>query len=142
METIKKLWSQDEDIAFNGTIKQDTDTEDSLDANLMGSLIDQYQDETNDIAETFNTRMRYCEIGGTAIDDDGDGVYIALEGTMTLKWPKIEWKSLPNKSKVDWVDDELSEFGMSWAELSDIGVENHNVVMTFKILPQKLQGYG
>ena len=138
---IELLWAN-KDMTYYGTVDQDTNTEDSLDANLMGSLIDQYQDETNDIADTFNTRMRYCEIGGTALDDDGDGVYITLEGTMTLKWPKIEWKSLPNKSRVEWIDDELNEFGMSWAELSDIGVENNNVVMTFKILPQKLQGYG
>ena len=143
---IKKLWPKDENFGFNGSIVQDTDTEDNLPANLMMNLVDAYQEEVNDMAETKNNRMRYCEVGGTVYDDemdeDGGGVYISCEGEMILKWHKSEWKSLPNTNQAEWVESELNELGHPWAELSDIGVQNYNVVVTFKILPQKLVGFG
>jgi len=143
---IKKLWPKDENFGFNGSIVQDTDTEDNLPANLMMNLVDAYQEEVNDMAETKNNRMRYCEVGGTVYDDemdeDGGGVYISCEGEMILKWHKSEWKSLPNTNQAEWIESELNELGHPWAELSDIGVQNYNVVVTFKILPQKLVGFG
>jgi len=139
---IKNLWPQDENFGFNGTIVQDTDTENKLDASLMSvALVDQYQEAVNDLTETYNNRMRYCEVEGSAFDDGDGGVAIEIDATMMLKWHKSEWKSLPNRNQAEHVDSELNELGYSWADLSDIGAQNHNIVVTFKILPQKLVGF-
>ena len=140
---MKNLWPQDENFGFNGRIVQDTNTQDKLDASLMSvALVDQYQEAVNDFTETYNNRMRYCEVEGSAFDDGDGGVAIEIDATMMLKWSKSEWKSLPNKNQAEYVEDELYELGYSWAELSDIGAQNHNIVVTFKILPQKLVGFG
>ena len=140
---IKNLWPQDENFGFNGTIVQDTNTENRLDASLLSvALVDQYQEAVNDFTETYNNRMRYCEVEGSAFDDGDGGVAIEIDATMMLKWSKSEWKSLPNKNQAEHVEYELNDIGYSWAELSDIGAQNHNIVVTFKILPQKLVGFG
>lgn len=142
---IKNLWGPDINVSFKGTITQDTDTEDNLDADLLsGALMDQYQEEVIDIQDRWNNRMAYCEVEGNAVDDGDGSVWIAIGGEMYIKWNKSEWKSLPNWQQIRWGVEELSEFGWSWAETGRRGlyVAGHEMILQLNIIPDKLRDFG
>ena len=94
-----------------GNMQQNTDTEDSLDANLVGDIIAQYEGECEDIMNEFNDRMAQTYTDYEVGDDGGEGAFIRPFAAFIAKWPVDEWKRLPgNNEEVVWNSvDELNE---------------------------------
>jgi len=98
----------------SGNMKQNTDTEDDLDANLVGDIIAQYNGQCEEIMETFNNRAAQTYSDYEVGDDGGDGAYIRPYAAFIAKWPLDEWKRLPgNNEEVVWdsVDQINERFG-------------------------------
>ena len=105
-----------------GEMQQNTDTEDSLDANLVGDIIAQYEGECEDIMNEFNDRMAQTYSDYEVQDDGGEGAYIAPFAAFIAKWPVDEWKRLPgNQEEVVWnsVDEVIAVYG-------DLFVDSNN----------------
>ena len=94
-----------------GNMQQNTDTEDSLDANLVGDIIAQYEGECEQIMNEFNDRMAQTYTDYEVGDDGGEGAFIRPFAAFIAKWPVDEWKRLPgNQEEVVWNSaDELNE---------------------------------
>ena len=80
----------------SGDMKQNTDTEDNLDADLLGDVRQQYEDECELIQRAFNRRMAACSVDYRIDDDGDDGVYIRASAMMKLEWDADDWVKLPN----------------------------------------------
>ena len=105
-----------------GNMQQNTDTEDSLDANLVGDIIAQYEGECEQIMNEYNDRMAQTYSDYEVQDDGGEGAYIAPFAAFIAKWPVDEWKRLPgNQEEVVWgsVDELIAIYG-------DIFVDSNN----------------
>jgi len=97
-----------------GAMKQNTETEDELDANLVGDIIAQYEGECEEIMNTFNDRAAQTYSDYEVGDDGGEGAYIRPYAAFIAKWPLDEWKRLPsNAEEVVWdsVDEINERFG-------------------------------
>jgi hypothetical protein len=94
-----------------GNMQQNTDTEDSLDANLVGDIIAQYEGECEQIMNDFNDRMAQTYTDYEVGDDGGEGAFIRPFAAFIAKWPVDEWKRLPgNQEEVVWNSvDELND---------------------------------
>ena len=94
-----------------GNMQQNTDTEDSLDANLVGDIIAQYEGECEQIMNEFNDRMAQTYTDYEVGDVDGEGAFIRPFAAFIAKWPVDEWKRLPgNQEEVIWNSvDELND---------------------------------
>jgi len=99
------------DVEVEGSMKQNTDTEDSLDANLVGDIIAQYEGECEDIRIDYNNRMAQTYTDYEVGDDGGDSAYIKPFAAFVAKWDVSDWKRLPsNAEEVVWNSvDELNE---------------------------------
>ena len=105
-----------------GNMQQNTDTEDSLDANLVGDIIAQYEGECEQIMNEYNDRMAQTYSDYEVQDDGGEGAYIAPFAAFIATWPVDEWKRLPgNQEEVVWnsVDEIIAIYG-------DIFVDSNN----------------
>ena len=86
-----------------GAMKQNTETEDELDANLVGDIIAQYEGQCEEIMNTFNDRAAQTYSDYEVGDDGGEGAYIRPYAAFIAKWPIDEWKRLPsNAEEVVW----------------------------------------
>ena len=94
-----------------GEMQQNTDTEDSLDANLVGDIIAQYEGECETIMNDFNNRMAQTYTDYEVGDDGGEGAFIRPFAKFVAKWDVNDWKRLPsNAEEVVWNSvDELNE---------------------------------
>jgi len=81
---------------FVGYIKQNTETEDALDADLLGDIRAQYEQQCSEIEEHFNMRMAACTVNYEIQDDGDDGVYIVGGAQIRIVWDADEWSKLPN----------------------------------------------
>ena len=81
---------------FVGYIEQNTETEDELDADLLGDIRAQYEQECSEIEENFNMRMAACTVNYEIQDDGDDGVYIVGGAQIRIVWDADEWSKLPN----------------------------------------------
>ena len=109
-------------VDVEGSMKQNTDTEDNLDANLVGDIIAQYEGECEEIMNEYNNRMAQTYSDYEVQDDGGEGAYIAPFAAFIAKWPVDEWKRLPgNQEEVVWnsVDEVIAIYG-------DIFVDSNN----------------
>ena len=82
--------------AFSGRVGQDTETEDNLDADLLGDIRGMYENECEEIASEWNQRYANCKVDFSIEDDGADGVYISANATITLRWHYNEFTTLPN----------------------------------------------
>jgi len=101
-------------VEVEGSMKQNTDTEDDLDANLVGDIIAQYEGECEQIMNEYNDRMAQTYSDYEVGDDGGEGAYIAPFAAFIAKWPVDEWKRLPgNQEEVVWnsVDEVIAIYG-------------------------------
>jgi hypothetical protein len=89
--------------SVSGKMKQNTDTEETLDADLIGDVIAQYEGQCEEIMNEFNNRMAQTYTDYEVGDDGGDGAYIRPFAAFIAKWPIDEWKRLPsNAEEVVW----------------------------------------
>lgn len=82
--------------AFSGRVGQDTETEDDLDADLLGDVAGMYEQECEQIASEWNQRYANCEVIFEVEDDGAGGVYISAKALIKLNWDADEFTSLPN----------------------------------------------
>lgn len=84
------------DIELTGKVKQNTETEDSLDANLIGDIMRQYDQECELIAARWNSRYAATFVEYEVEDDGADGVYIQGLAKVIIEWELEDWNKLPN----------------------------------------------
>ena len=99
------------DVEVEGSMKQNTDTEDSIDANLVGDIIAQYEVECENIMNDYNNRMAQTYSDYEVGDDGGEGAYIRPFAAFIAKWDVSDWKRLPsNAEEIVWNSvDELNQ---------------------------------
>jgi hypothetical protein len=99
------------DVEVEGSMKQNTDTEDTLDADLIGDVVAQYNGQCEEIRNDFNNKMAQTYTDYEVGDDGGDSAYIRPSATFVARWDVDEWKRLPsNAEEVVWNSvDELNE---------------------------------
>ena len=100
--------------SVSGKMKQNTDTEDTLDADLIGDVVRSYEGECENIQEEWNNHMAQTYVDYEVGDDGADGAYIRPYSAFIAKWPIDEWKRLPsNAEEVVWnsVDEINERFG-------------------------------
>ena len=108
--------------SVTGAMSQNKDTEEDLDANLVGDIIAQYEGECEEIMNEYNNHMAQTYSDYEVQDDGGEGAYIAPFAAFIAKWPVDEWKRLPgNHEEVVWnsVDELIGIYG-------DIFVDSNN----------------
>ena len=101
-------------VEVEGSMKQNTDTEDALDADLIGDVVRSYDGQCENIQRRYNDRMAQTYVDFEVGDDGADGAYIKPYAAFIAKWPIDEWKRLPsNAEEVVWdsVDDLNERFG-------------------------------
>ena len=109
-ELMRKLVDQ----RVTGNMKQNKDTEDTLDADLIGDVLASTNARCEEIANYWVERYAQCFVDYEVHEDGGDGVYIRPSGQFVAKWPVDEWKRLPsNAEEVVWnsVDEINQHFG-------------------------------
>ena len=93
-ELVLQLVGPNQDTV--GSVKQNTDTEDTLDADLIGDIVQQYENYCSGRTDYWNNHMAACEVE-YGVNDDGDGgVYIAVGAKIQIEWDASDWNSLPN----------------------------------------------
>jgi hypothetical protein len=101
-------------VEVEGSMKQNTDTEDTLDADLIGDFVRSYEGQCEQIINEWNEHMAQTYVDYEVGDDGGDGAYIKPYAAFIAKWPIDEWKRLPsNAEEVVWnsVDEINERFG-------------------------------
>ena len=122
----------------DGSVVQDTTTEDEMDVNLVGSLMEQWQEEVDDLQDEWNNTYQAVEIEGSA-EDDGDGsVYISISAGIQFKWSEDEWTSLPSNRDVDYATSDLRDMGFGFLDdnYGSIQKKLDNIVMLVRITPE------
>jgi hypothetical protein len=92
---LLSILTQIEPEAMNGSMKQNRDTEDDLDADLIGDIRASYENQCQEIIDTWNQRAAVTKIGFDVEDDGGDGVYIRGAAEVVIEWDKSDWTRLP-----------------------------------------------
>jgi len=102
----------DKNIEFAGAMRQNTETEDDLDADLIGDVIAQYNGQCEQIRIDYNNRMAQTYTDYEVGDDGGDSAYIKPFAAFVAKWDVSDWKRLPsNAEEVVWNSvDELNQY--------------------------------
>jgi len=93
-ELILQLVGPNQDSV--GSVKQNTDTEDTLDADLIGDIVQQYENYCSGRTDYWNNHMAACEVEYDVEDDGDGGVYIAVGAKIQIEWDASDWNSLPN----------------------------------------------
>ena len=83
------------DQEFTGYMSQNKDTEDDLDADLVGDIRGSYENQCQEIVDTWNQRSAATTITFDVHDDGGEDVYITGEAKIIIEWPIDEWVRLP-----------------------------------------------
>ena len=91
------------DQRVTGNMKQNKDTENNLDANLIGDIIAQYNGQCEEIMNEFNNKMAQTYTDYEVKDDGGDSAYIKPFAKFVARWDVDDWKRLPsNAEEVVW----------------------------------------
>ena len=91
------------DVEVEGSMKQNKDTEDTLDAELVGDIIAQFNQECEQIMNDYNNRMAQTYSDYEVGDDGADGAYIRPYAAFIAKWDVSDWKRLPsNAEEIVW----------------------------------------
>ncbi len=109
---MRRLLGADQSVG--GNMKQNTDTEDDLDADLLGDVVRQYEGQCEDIRDEWNNHMAQTYVDYEVGEDGADGAYIRPYAAFIAKWDVSDWKRLPsNAEEVVWnsVDEINERFG-------------------------------
>jgi|MDSW01.2.fsa_nt_gb hypothetical protein len=91
------------DVDVEGSMRQNTETEDNLDANMVRSPVEMYRAECEEIMNEFNNKMAQTYSDYEVGEDGADSAYIKPYAAFIAKWPVDEWKRLPgNNEEVVW----------------------------------------
>ena len=82
--------------AMTGAIRQNRETEDTLDANALSGLAGRWRNEVEEIAREWNQRWANTHIEADVEDDYDGGFYISVRASMQWKWDLDEFSKLPN----------------------------------------------
>lgn len=82
--------------AMTGEIRQNTETEDELDANALSGLAGRWRAEVEEIMEEWNNRYANTHVDAEVQEDYEGGFYIGVRATMQWKWDINEFSKLPN----------------------------------------------
>jgi len=140
-DLLRSLLATDENeewLRFAGEAKVDSTTEDNL--VLNANLLEEWEQEVNDIADTFNRRSNGINVSAE-VEDNGDGeAFISLTAELILRIPESKftvpvfsdptpntivhlWDHLTNDiGLVDWLEDNVS-----------YTVNNQTVIITIPI---------
>jgi hypothetical protein len=101
----------DKNVEFAGAMRQNKDTEETLDADLIGDVIAQYNGQCEEIMNEWNNKMAQTYVDYEVGDDGGEGAYIKPYAAFVAKWNVDDWKRLPsNAEEVVWNSvDEINE---------------------------------
>jgi hypothetical protein len=137
----------DEIKGSEGAVQRDTETEDTLDVDLVGGLIERYQIESDAVTLEWNNRMGWTKVDATATDDGGDGAYIAIEARMYVGWAADEWSRMPGVDIIGHGLEEVKEYGMGWADADyPFVIEKKNNgdswILPITVLAARLAGFG
>ena len=94
-----------------GAMRQNKDTENNLDANLIGDMKAMMEGECEDVTNYWMERYAQTFLDYEVREDGADSVYIKPTAQFVARWPIDEWKRLPsNAEEVVWNSvDELNE---------------------------------
>ena len=81
---------------FVGQVEQNAETENDLDADLIGDIQASYENQCEETAVWWNARYASSRVEFNVEDDGADGVYISAFGEIMLEWDVDEFTSLPN----------------------------------------------
>ena len=110
-ELMMQLIGTEDSKAFYGRVGQDSDTEEDLDADLLGDIRGMYEDQCEEIEARWNNTYAASRVS-FAVDDDGaDGVYISAFGEIMIEWDVDEFTSLPTWSSmiVNYTSDAIND---------------------------------
>ena len=79
----------------SGNMKQNTETEDDLDADLIGDIRTSYENQCQEIIDTWNQRAAVTKISFDVEDDGGEDVYIRGAAEVVIEWNVSDWSRLP-----------------------------------------------
>jgi len=115
---IKDLFDEGDGLGANtaGRVVQDTATEDELDINLVGSMLEQWQQEVDRSVEMWNARYQAVEVSAEAEDDGGGGTYINPRAAFEIKWNADEWETMPGYQEASYAVSNLQDIGWGWAD--------------------------
>lgn len=93
---MSKFLGADHVNGFDGSMKQNSDTENTLDANAISGMAGRWEQDVENILSDWNER--YAIVGVDAsVDDDGDGgLYISARAVVHIKIPKEDFVKTPN----------------------------------------------
>ena len=93
---MSKLLGADHVRGFEGSMKQNSDTENTLDANAISGVAGRWAQDVENIVNEWNER--YAIVGVDAdVEDDGDGgLYITARAVARIKIAKSEFVKTPN----------------------------------------------
>ena len=110
--TLMKQLLGDKNIEFAGAMRQNTDTEEALDADLIGDVIAQYNGQCEEIQNDWNNKYAQTYVDYEVQEDGGDSAYIKPFAKFVAKWDIDDWKRLPsNAEEVVWNSvDEINQY--------------------------------
>ena len=85
-----------DEMHFTGKVKQNTETEETLDANAISGLLGRYRNDVARIENEWNQRYAAAGVSAEVHGDDEGGVYIEVEARITFTYTLDEFSSLPN----------------------------------------------
>ena len=106
---MRQLLGMDQRVS--GNMRQNKETEQNLDANLIGDIKRVVEGECEDVTNYWMERYAQTFIDYEVREDGADSVYIMPSAQFVARWPIDEWKRLPsNAEEVVWNSvDELNE---------------------------------
>jgi len=137
-ELISSIFDEGDGFGANvsGRVVQDTTTEDEMDVNLIGSLLEQWQEQIDRSIETWNNRYQAVEVSAEAEDDGGGGTYINPRAGFMIKWDADEWETLPGYQEASYAVSDLQDIGWGWADSDSASLRSsgNNIVLVFSII--------
>jgi hypothetical protein len=142
-DLISSIFDEGDGLGANtaGSVVQDRTTEDELEVNLVGSLLEQWQEQIDQSVETWNARYQAVEVSGEAEDDGGGGTYISPRAAFEIKWDADEWETMPGWQEASYAVSELNDIGWGWADSDGAslrsrpyGEDGKKIVLIFPIV--------
>ena len=93
---MSKLLGVDHFNGFDGSMKQNSDTEDTLDANAISGVAGRWNNEVENIMTHWNDRYAIVGVDAGVMDDDDGGLYITARAVVHINIPKEDFVRTPN----------------------------------------------